>query len=74
MPFNVRMGVPEMVAIWNDLSARKLNGQLDKNEEKFFKKLVKVLGYLGSTFERNLSFLEMSFETFALCVILTQNA
>ncbi len=41
------MGVPEMLAHWDDLSARKLNGQLDKNEEKFFKKLVRVLGYLA---------------------------
>jgi hypothetical protein len=47
MPFNVRIGVPEMLAHWDDLSTRKLNGQLDKNEEKFFKKLVRVLGYLS---------------------------
>src|ERR1041384_5170817 len=46
MPFNLRMGVPEMEAFWNDLSARKLAGKLDRDEEKFFKKLVKVLGYL----------------------------
>jgi hypothetical protein len=47
MPFNVRVGVPEMVALWNDLSTRKLQNKLDKTEEKFFKKLVKVLAYLG---------------------------
>ena len=46
MPFNLRMGVPEMEAFWDDLSSRKLDGKLDKDEEKFFKKLVKVLGYL----------------------------
>lgn len=40
------MGVPEMESLWNDLSTRKQRGQLDKGEEKFFKKLVKVLGYL----------------------------
>ena len=46
MPFTIRMGVPEMEAYWDDLAARKLQGKLDKEEEKFFKKLVKVLGYL----------------------------
>jgi hypothetical protein len=46
MPFNIRMGVPEMAARWNDLAVRKRQGQLDKNEERFFKRLVKTLGYL----------------------------
>ena len=45
-PFTVRMGVPEMDALWNDLAARYEEGQLSKNEQKFFKKLVKALGYL----------------------------
>ena len=40
MAFKVRTGVPEMEAVWNDLSSRKQLGQLDKNEAKFFKKLV----------------------------------
>ena len=43
MPFNVRLGVPQTEAVWTDLSTRNLQGKLDKNEEKFFKKLVKVL-------------------------------
>lgn len=47
MVYRIRMGVPEMEAFWNDLSARKLRGGLDKDEEKFFKKLVKALGFLG---------------------------
>lgn len=47
MAFHIRMGVPEMEALWNDLSARKLQGRLDRDEEKFFKKLVKALGFLG---------------------------
>jgi len=37
------MGVPEMEAVWNDLSARKQMGDLDKEEEKFFKKWSKLL-------------------------------
>jgi hypothetical protein len=41
------MGVPDMAAVWSDLSTRKLQGKLDRNEDKFFKKLVKVLGFLG---------------------------
>jgi hypothetical protein len=45
--FRIRMGVPEMEALWNDLSARKLQSRLEKDEEKFFKKLVKALGFLG---------------------------
>jgi len=48
MPFNIRMGVPEMESVWCDLSTRKLQGKLGRNEEKFFKKLVKVLGLLGA--------------------------
>src|SRR5438105_8047416 len=46
MAFRVRMGVPEMEAVWNDLSTRKQQGKLGKTEERFFKKLVKALGYL----------------------------
>ena len=46
MAFNIRMGMPEMEAVWNDLATRKQQGKLDKDEEKFFKKLVKTLGYL----------------------------
>jgi len=45
--FRIRMGVPEMEAYWNDLSIRKLASKLDKDEEKFFKKLVKTLRFLG---------------------------
>lgn len=47
MTFRIRMGVPEMEVWWSDLSARKVQGRLDKDEEKFFKKLVKALGFLG---------------------------
>src|SRR5437899_12954420 len=46
MAFKIRMGLPEMEALWKDLSTRKMQSALDKNEEKFFKKLVKALGYL----------------------------
>jgi hypothetical protein len=42
------MGIPEMAAVWSDLSTRKLQGRLDGNEEKFFKKLLKALVFLGN--------------------------
>jgi hypothetical protein len=47
MPFRIRMGVPDMEAYWNDLTARKRQNGLNRAEEKFFKKLVKALGFLG---------------------------
>jgi|ERR1017187_4176570 hypothetical protein len=47
MSFQIRLGLPEMAAVWADLSTRKLQGKLDRNDERFFKKLVKVLGFLG---------------------------
>ncbi|MBI4028481.1 MAG: hypothetical protein HY360_26075 [Verrucomicrobia bacterium] len=53
MAFKIRMGVPEMEAFWNDLTSRKQQGQLDGNEERFFKKLVKALSYLGQNPRHN---------------------
>jgi hypothetical protein len=53
MGFNIRMGVPEMEAFWNDLSTRKQTGKLDKNEQRFFKKWVKALGYLSANPRHN---------------------
>ena len=47
MTFNIRMGLPEMEALWQDLSTRKLQGKLDKDEETAFKKLVKALVFLS---------------------------
>ena len=44
--FKVRMGVPDMEALWNDLATRYEQGQFSKDEQKFFKKLVKALGYM----------------------------
>jgi len=53
MPFKIRMGVPGMEALWNDLSTRRRSGKLNKNEDKFFKKLLKALGYLASNPRHN---------------------
>lgn len=46
MGFNIRMGLPEMEALWKDLAQRHLEQKLTRDEEKSFKKLVKVLSYL----------------------------
>lgn len=46
MGFHIRMGVPEMESIWHDLVDRARQGQLKKDEAKFFKKLTKALGLL----------------------------
>lgn len=48
MAFKIRMGQPEMEALWLDLSTRKQLGKLDQDEEKIFKKIVKALGYLAA--------------------------
>src|SRR5881394_216955 len=53
MPFNIRMGLPEMEASWRHLSTGKQQGKLDKEDEKFFKKLVKVFGYLAENPRHN---------------------
>ena len=47
MAFNIRMGQPEMESLWHDLSMRAKSRTLDKDEERFFKKFVKALGFLS---------------------------
>ncbi len=46
MAFKIRMGVPEMEAAWNDLCSRHARGEMDREEAKYFKKLVKTLAHL----------------------------
>lgn len=53
MEFKIRMGQPEMEELWRDLSTRKREGKLGKEEERLFKKLVKTLALLGSNPEHN---------------------
>lgn len=53
MPFQIRMGIPEIEALWLDLSTRSNSGNLDKEEQKFFKKLVKALSYLSENPKHN---------------------
>ncbi|MEY4244013.1 MAG: hypothetical protein RLZZ245_1598 [Verrucomicrobiota bacterium] len=53
MPFQIRMGIPEMEALWQDFSNRHAQGSLDKEEQKFFKKLIKALSHLSENPKHN---------------------
>jgi len=53
MPFAIRMGLPEMAALWEDLSARYESGSLGQAEQKLFKKLIKTLGCLAANPKHN---------------------
>lgn len=46
MSNRIRMGIPEMDALWQDLSSRFHQSTLDKGELRFFNKWVKALGFL----------------------------
>ena len=46
MAFNIRMGVQGMEAMWSDLVDRARRSGLDKDEQTFYRKLVKAFGYL----------------------------
>ena len=53
MQFEILMGVPEMEQFWNDLVGKKRAGQLNKSEEKLFKKLHKALSLLSANPRHN---------------------
>lgn len=44
--YAIRMGVPEMEALWKDLTTRHEEKALSKSDQKLFKKLTKALGLL----------------------------
>ena len=46
MTFTIRMGMPEMAALWADLTTRSQQGKLNAAEQRDFKKLVKALRFL----------------------------
>ena len=46
--FTIRMGIPEMEDLWNDLTAKADNKTLKGDDKKLFKKLTKTLGHLQS--------------------------
>jgi len=53
MKFGIRMGVPEMEALWNDLSGRSRSNTLGADERKFFRKFVKALDLLRNNPRHN---------------------
>ena len=42
----IRMGVPEMEELWNDLTHKADRGELKGEEKRLFKKLTKTLAHL----------------------------
>ena len=48
MQFEIRLGVPEMLAFWNDLSSKVDKGLANKNEVILYGKLVKTFKFLQS--------------------------
>ncbi|MCD8018262.1 MAG: hypothetical protein LUF92_01365 [Clostridiales bacterium] len=45
MNFLIRMGIPEMEELWNDLQAKHRNGTISKKEEELYKKWGKAYNY-----------------------------
>ncbi len=48
MSFTIRMGVPEMQDLWDDLHIKSQQGKLNKGELKLWKKLAKCICLLSS--------------------------
>lgn len=46
--FKIRLGVPEMEALWADLSGKAKSGTLSKDEEKLYKKIGKAMALLAN--------------------------
>jgi hypothetical protein len=53
MEYAIRMGVPEMQSLWDDMYARAQEGKLDKDEIKLWKKLAKTVLLLSSNPRHN---------------------
>lgn len=47
MTFAIRMGVPEMLALWQDLVTKMLSGSATKHEQQLYKKWAKALKLLA---------------------------
>jgi hypothetical protein len=46
--FKIRLGVPEMAELWEDLSSKAKGGTLGKDEEKLYKKWGKALALVAN--------------------------
>lgn len=47
MNFAIRMGIPEIMQLWTDLSKKHVNGTISKNELSLYKKWGKALKLLS---------------------------
>ena len=47
MHFAIRMGIPEIMQLWTDLSKKHVNGTISKNELSLYKKWGKALKLLS---------------------------
>ena len=47
MAYRIRLGVPEMAAMWNDLKRRNDNGEATGNEQTIYRKLGKAMKLLS---------------------------
>lgn len=45
--FKIRMGIPEMKQLWDDLLAKKKNNNLNVSEQDMFKRLSKSIKFLS---------------------------
>lgn len=45
--FKIRMGIPEMKQVWDDLLVKKKNNNLTVDEEDLFKRLTKSIKFLS---------------------------
>lgn len=48
MSYSIRMGVPEVQELWNDLQQKHRDGTISKNEEKLYKKWGSALKKLAA--------------------------
>lgn len=46
MHFEIRLGIPEMENIWNELNNKVSSGSANKNEVKLYNKLIKTFKFL----------------------------
>jgi hypothetical protein len=46
--FKIRLGVPGMAELWEDLSSKAMNATLSKDEEKLYKKWGKAMALLAN--------------------------
>jgi hypothetical protein len=47
MPFTIRLGVPEMESLWNELISEEADGEISADRGHLLKRLRKVVGFLS---------------------------